>query len=240
LDKDIQMIKIDSVTKKYGTLTAVDSVSFEVHKGEYFALLGPNGAGKTTIVRMLLDFTRPTGGEVSIGGIPCGKTAARDGVGYLAENQKIPPHLSGYSYLARCADYIGLSGSEAKEQIRKIIELVGMTGKERDLSKTYSKGMVQRIGLGACLLGKPKVLILDEPAVGLDPIGIREIRMILENLRGDGVTILLNSHLLSEVEKVCDTAAIIKQGKLLVKDAISSIVKEGENLEDVFVRYVQG
>jgi ABC-2 type transport system ATP-binding protein len=115
-----------------------------------------------------------------------------------------------------------------------------MAGKERGLSKTYSKGMVQRIGLGACLLGKPKVLILDEPTAGLDPIGIREIRMILENLRKDGVTILLNSHLLSEVEKICDTAAIIKNGKLLVKDSISSIVKDGENLEDVFIRYVQG
>lgn len=234
------MITIDSVTKKYGALTAVDSVSFEVRQGEYFALLGPNGAGKTTIVRMLLDFTAPTSGRVSIGGISSRDTAARAGVGYLAENHKIPPHLSGYSYLARCADYIGLSGAEAKAQIGKIIETVGMSGKERDLSRTYSKGMVQRIGLGACLLGRPKVLMLDEPTAGLDPIGIREIRMILENLRTEGMTILLNSHLLSEVEKVCDTAAIIKQGKLLVKDAISSIVREGENLEDVFVRYVQG
>lgn len=234
------MIKIDSATKMYGTLTAVDSVSFEVRKGEYFALLGPNGAGKTTIVRMLLNFTTPTGGQVSIDGIASGKTAARAGVGYLAENHRIPPHLSGYSYLARCADYIGLSRAEAKEQISKIIATVGMAGKEHDLSKTYSKGMVQRIGLGACLLGDPKVLMLDEPTAGLDPIGIREIRMILENLHRDGMTVLLNSHLLSEVEKVCDTAAIIKQGKLLVKDAISSIVKEGENLEDVFVRYVQG
>jgi ABC-2 type transport system ATP-binding protein len=221
-------------------LTAVDSVSFEVRKGEYFALLGPNGAGKTTIVRMLLDFTAPTGGHVFIDGISSGKTAARVGVGYLAENHRIPPHLSGYAYLARCADYIGLSMAEAKEQIGKIIDIVGMAGKEHDLSKTYSKGMAQRIGLGACLLGKPKVLMLDEPTAGLDPIGIREIRIILENLRRDSMTILLNSHLLSEVEKVCDTAAIIKQGKLLVKDAISSIVKEGENLEDVFVRYVQG
>ena len=234
------MIKIDSATKKYGTLTAVDSVSFEVKKGEYFALLGPNGAGKTTIVKMLLDFTSPSSGHVSIDGIPSNETAARTGIGYLAENQKISPHLSGYAYLTRCAEYLGLSKAETKEQIGKIVNIVGMTGKERNMSKTYSKGMVQRIGLGACLLGKPKVLILDEPTAGLDPIGIREIRMILENLRKDGVTILLNSHLLSEVEKICDTAAIIKNGKLLVKDSISSIVKDGENLEDVFIRYVQG
>ncbi len=234
------MITIDRATKQYGTLTAVDAVSFEVRKGEYFALLGPNGAGKTTIVKMLLDFTAPTSGRVSIDGIPSHDTAARAGVGYLAENHKIAQHLSGYAYLARCADYIGLSKAEAREQIGSIVEMVGMTGKERDLSGTYSKGMVQRIGLGACLLGKPKVLMLDEPTAGLDPIGIREIRTILENLRKDGMTILLNSHLLSEVEKVCDTAAIIKNGKLLVKDAIASIVREGENLEDVFLRYVQG
>jgi ABC-2 type transport system ATP-binding protein len=234
------MIKIVSATKNYGALTAVDSVSFEVRKGEYFALLGPNGAGKTTIVKMLLNFTAPTGGGVSIDGVSSGNTASRAGIGYLAENHRISSHLSGYAYLCRCAAYIGVPRLEAKEQIRKIIDIVGMTGKERDLSKTYSKGMVQRIGLGACLLGKPKVLILDEPTAGLDPIGIREIRIILEGLRRDGMTVLLNSHLLSEVEKICDTAAIIKKGKLLVKDAISSIVKDGENLEDVFVKYVQG
>lgn len=234
------MISIEAATKHYGTLTAVDAVSFEVRKGEFFALLGPNGAGKTTIVKMLLDFTAPTAGRVSIDGIPSGTTAARTGVGYLSENHRIPPQLSGYAYLSRCADYIGLTRAQAKEQIPRIIEIVGMAGKADKPSGTFSKGMVQRIGLGACLLGSPKVLILDEPTAGLDPIGIREIRMILENLRKDGVTLLLNSHLLSEVEKVCDTVAIIHKGKLLVKDAIAAIVKDGENLEDVFVRYVQG
>jgi ABC-2 type transport system ATP-binding protein len=234
------MITIDAVTKRYGALTAVDSVTFEVRRGEYFALLGPNGAGKTTIVKMLLDFTYPSNGRILIDGISSAETAARVGIGYLAENQKIPPHLSGYGYLSRCADYIGLPKTETRKQIGEIIDLVGMAGKERDPSRTYSKGMVQRIGLGVCLLGKPRVLILDEPTAGLDPIGIRDVRVILENLRGEGVTILLNSRLLSEVEKICDTVAIINKGKLLIKDAISSIVKEGENLEDVFVRYVQG
>jgi len=234
------MIKIDAASKKYGALTAVDSVTFEIKKGEYFALLGPNGAGKTTIVKMLLNFTTPTSGHVSIDGIPSYQTSARAGIGYLAENQKISPHLSGYDYLSRCAEYIGLQNAESKDQIERILDIVGMRDKASQLSRTYSKGMVQRIGLGACLLGKPKVLILDEPTVGLDPIGIREIRLILETLRKDGVTILLNSHLLSEVEKICDTAAIIKKGKLLVKDKISSIIQGGENLEDVFIRYVQG
>ena len=105
---------------------------------------------------------------------------------------------------------------------------------------TYSKGMVQRFGLGGALMGEPKLLILDEPTSGLDPIGIREIRQLLESLKDQGLTMLLNSHLLSEVEKICDTAAIINRGKLLVKDSISAIVKDGETLEDVFVRLVKG
>ena len=107
-------------------------------------------------------------------------------------------------------------------------------------SNTYSKGMIQRFGLGAALIGNPKLLILDEPTAGLDPIGIREIRQLLESLKDQGMTIFLNSHLLSEVEKICDTAAIINQGKLLVKDEISAIVKDGDTLEDVFVRLVKG
>jgi ABC-2 type transport system ATP-binding protein len=115
-----------------------------------------------------------------------------------------------------------------------------MQGREDAKVGTYSKGMIQRFGLGAALMGDPKLLILDEPTAGLDPIGIREIRQLLESLKGQDMTIFLNSHLLSEVEKICDTAAIINRGTLLVKDAISAIVKDGDTLEDVFVRLVKG
>jgi ABC-2 type transport system ATP-binding protein len=130
--------------------------------------------------------------------------------------------------------------SEAAEQSGKIVELIGMKGREHTKASTYSRGMIQRFGLGAALTGNPKLLILDEPTSGLDPIGIREIRQLLESLKHQGMTILLNSHLLSEVEKICDTAAIINSGKLLLKDSISSIIKDGETLEDVFVRLVKG
>jgi ABC-2 type transport system ATP-binding protein len=234
------MIELNAATKRYGSLAAVDNVSFCVKAGEYFALLGPNGAGKTTIVKMLLDFTKPTSGNLSINGLPSTHAASRTAVGYLAENYHIPPHISGWQYLRRCAELLDISRSDAIDQCRRIIELIGMQGREHTKVKTYSKGMVQRFGLGAVLIGNPKLLILDEPTAGLDPIGIREIRRLLESLKGQGMTIFLNSHLLSEVEKICDNAAIINRGRLLVKDTISALVKDGDALEDVFMRFVKG
>ncbi len=234
------MIELNTATKRYDSLlAAVDNVSFSVKRGEYFALLGPNGAGKTTIVKMLLDFTRPTSGSLSLNGLPSTDAACRTAVGYLAENHHIPPYLSGWPYPQRCAELLDMSRSDAMDQCRRIVELIGMQGRESTKAGTYSRGMIQRFGLGAALIGDPKLLILDEPTAGLDPIGIREIRQLLESLKHQGMTVFLNSHLLSEVEKICDTAAIINRGKLLVKDAISAIVKDGETLEDVFIRLVQ-
>jgi ABC-2 type transport system ATP-binding protein len=234
------MIELKTVTKRYDSLTAVDNVSFSVKAGEYFALLGPNGAGKTTIVKMLLDFTRPTAGSLTISGIPSTDAECRTSIGYLAENHHIPSCLSGWQYLLRCAELLDINGSKALDQCRRIVDLIGMQGREHAKAGTYSKGMTQRFGLGSALMGKPKLLILDEPTGGLDPIGIRETRLLLDSLRDQGMTIFLNSHLLSEVEKICDTAAIINRGRLLVKDAISAIVKDGDTLEDVFVRLVKG
>jgi len=234
------MIELNAVTKRYGALTAVDNVSFRVEKGESFALLGPNGAGKTTIVKMLLDFTRPSSGSLSVNGIDCANAQSRSAIGYLPENHRIAPHLTGWQYLRRTAELLNMPAAEAENQCRRIVGQIGMAGREHTKAATYSKGMVQRFGLGAALVGSPRLLLLDEPTSGLDPIGIRETRELLEGLKKEGVTIFLNSHLLSEVEKICDNAAIIHQGRLMVKDAISALVKDGEALEDVFVRLVKG
>jgi ABC-2 type transport system ATP-binding protein len=234
------MIELKAVTKRYASLAAVDNVSFSIREGEYFALLGPNGAGKTTIVKMLLDFTQPTSGSLSINGLPSTQAASRTAIGYLAEDHHIPPHLSGWQYLQRCAELLDMRRSTAMEQCRHIVDLMGMLGREHTKISTYSKGMIQRFGLGAALLGNPKLLILDEPTTGLDPIGIRDIRRLLESLKEQGMTIFLNSHQLSEVEKICDNAAIINHGKLMVKDSLSRLLKDGDTLEDVFVRYVKG
>ena len=233
------MITLDSVTKTFGTFTAVDNISYTIEVGEHFALLGPNGAGKTTIVRMLLDFIKPTAGKISINGVPVSDPESRKQVGYLAEQHLIPPYLSGFRYLMRHASLIGLSGKNAILEVDRVLEMVAMKGDEKQKSVTYSKGMKQRIGIAAAILGHPKLLILDEPVAGLDPIGIREVRKILENLYDRGITVILNSHLLSEVEKTCKTAAIMHKGKILVRDSINSIVKDGETLEDVFIKYIE-
>jgi ABC-2 type transport system ATP-binding protein len=189
---------------------------------------------------MLLDFARPTSGSLSINGLSSALAACRTAVGYLGENHHIPPYLSGWQYLQRCAQLLDMDRSDAIDQCRRIVELIGMQGREHTKVNTYSKGMIQRFGLGAALIGKPNLLILDEPTSGLDPIGIREIRLLLESLKHQGMTIFLNSHMLSEVEKICDTVAIIHRGRLLVKDAIYAILKDGDTLEDVFVRLVKG
>jgi ABC-2 type transport system ATP-binding protein len=233
------MITLDSVTKIFGTFTAVDNISYTIEDGDHFALLGPNGAGKTTIVRMLLDFIKPTSGKISINGVPVSDPESRKQLGYLAEQHLIPPYLSGFKYLMRHASLIGLSGKNAVLEVDRVLEMVAMKGEEKQKSVTYSKGMKQRIGIAAAILGHPKLLILDEPVAGLDPIGIRDVRKILENLYDRGITVILNSHLLSEVEKTCKTAAIMHKGKILVRDSINSIVKDGETLEDVFIKYIE-
>lgn len=233
------MISLNSVTKIFGTFTAVDNISYTIEAGDHFALLGPNGAGKTTIVRMLLDFIKPTTGRITISGLPVSDPESRKQIGYLAEQHVIPPYLSGLGYLMRHASLIGLSGKNAAVEVDRVLEMVAMQGDEKKKSVTYSKGMKQRIGLAAAILGHPKLLILDEPIAGLDPIGIRQVRKILENLYDKGITVILNSHLLSEVEKTCKSAAIIYKGKILVRDSIRSIVKDGETLEDVFIKYIE-
>ncbi|MGD9200770.1 MAG: ABC transporter ATP-binding protein [Chitinispirillia bacterium] len=234
------MVSFSSVSKKFGSFTAVDNVSYSINRGEYFALLGPNGAGKTTLVRLMLGFSKPTSGSITINGIPASITQVRKNVGYLAENHRIPSYMTGWEYLKRSGELLGLSGSQLKKEIADLLEKTGMTQNKNKKAGSYSKGMIQRIGLAAAILNKPQLLILDEPITGLDPIGIREIRQILEDLRSRQMTVILNSHLLSEVEKICDTVAIISKGRILVKDSIENIIRDDETLEDVFVRFVKG
>jgi len=234
------MISFENVTKRYGNLVAVDAVSYTLHKGESFALLGPNGAGKTTLVRMLLGFSRCTAGKIAIRGVPAGRSASRHKLGYLAELHRIPPYLSGFEYLMRQAALCGLTGSEAKTSVRDILKKVGMDGLEKKKAAHYSKGMTQRLGLGAALLGEPEMLVLDEPVSGLDPLGVRDVRVLLEAFKKSGGTIILNSHRLSEVEKLCDSVAIMDRGRIVVKGDLAHIVQQNETLEDVFIRHVEG
>lgn len=234
------MILFEKVTKRFGHLAAVDDVSYGVGKGEAFALLGPNGAGKTTLVRLLLGFSRPTTGTITIADRPAGRSASRLRMGYLAEVHRIPPHLSGREYLMRHAAFCGLGGAAARTAVNDMLQRVGMDGQEKKRAAQYSKGMVQRIGLGAALMGDPELLVLDEPVSGLDPLGMRDVRVILEAFKKGGGTIILNSHLLSEVERLCDSVAIMNKGRIVARGGLGQIVREDETLEDVFVRHVEG
>jgi len=232
-------IVFEHATKRYGGITAVDAVSLHIEEGEFCALLGPNGAGKTTCIKMLLDFTRPTSGNVFLDGLPSTAPPARSHVGYLCENFLIPPHLSARAYLKRAAALCGMSGASAARRIDFLLELVGMKDRCASPARTYSKGMVQRTGLAAALVNAPKILLLDEPVSGLDPIGIRDVRRVLEGLKPDRVTVLLSSHLLSEAEKVCTTAAIINRGKLALRESMENLLEKGGSLEDIFMQTVQ-
>ena len=233
------MLILDSVTKLYGPILAVDRVSLQIDKGDCFALLGPNGAGKTTIVRMLLGFCKPTTGTIRINNIPAGSPAARAGMGYLAEQQRIPPQLSGFEYLKRSAAMLGLAGPLVRREIDRVLELCQMRTEAAGRAGGYSKGMLQRIGLAGAIMGEPELLVLDEPASGLDPFGIRDMRTILDTLQQTGTTIVMNSHILSEVEKICDTVAFMNHGRIVHQDTVNGITDRGETLEDVFVQAME-
>ncbi len=233
------MIDCVGVTKRYGGVTAVNNITLSIAPGEYCALLGPNGAGKTTLVRLLLHFVAPSAGTVTLDGRSVSNPQSRRRVGYVSEQPRIPPQLTGWEYLMRCAQLAGIEPGARGAACTRIIATIGMAGREHSKARTYSKGMGQRFCFGAALLGAPRLLILDEPTAGLDPLGIREVRVLLESLKAQQMTVLLSSHLLSEVERLCDTVAILDRGALLAKQPIATLIQPDETLEDVFVRLIQ-
>lgn len=199
------------VKKRFDALRGVD---LTVKRGEVFGLLGPNGAGKTTLIKILLGIVRCTGGEAFLLGAPAGSRTARERIGYLPENLSFPAHhtatraLQLYGRLSRVPEEV------IRKKSRELLELVGLAGRERELVRKYSKGMRQRLGLAQAMLHEPELLILDEPTDGLDPVGRSEIRRVISGLRAQGKTVFLNSHILQEVELVCDRVAILVGGTL--------------------------
>jgi ABC-2 type transport system ATP-binding protein len=193
---------------------ALRGVDLTVQRGEVFGLLGPNGAGKTTLIKILLGIVRCTGGEAFLLGAPAGSRVAREKIGYLPENLSFPAHHTA----TRALQLYGRLSRVPEDVIRKksgeLLEIVGLAGRERELVRKYSKGMRQRLGLAQAMLHEPELLILDEPTDGLDPVGRSEIRRLITSLREQGKTVFLNSHILQEVELVCDRVAILAGGTL--------------------------
>lgn len=202
---------------------ALQNVSFSVSQGEVFGLLGPNGAGKTTFIKILLGIIRKTSGSASMLGFPAGSRSGRKMVGYLPEHLRIPDHLNAYSALECYGNLSNVSNAVIREKRDRLLELVGLADRAKDRCKKYSKGMLQRLGLAQALLHDPKLLILDEPTDGLDPKARAEVRQIIRRLKGEGVTIFLNSHILQEVEMICDRVAILNRGELRYCGQVSAI-----------------
>src|SRR5487761_377767 len=202
------------LSKAYGKRLAVDRLDLEVDRGELFGFLGPNGAGKTTTIRMSLGLIAPTSGSVEILGLAVRKhrTELLPRVGALVESPALYSYLSGRDNLRAVGD---LLGGATEKRIDEVLEIVQLKGRDRDKVRTYSMGMKQRLGLGMALLNDPDVLILDEPANGLDPAGIVEMRDLLRNLAADGKTVFISSHVLTEVQQICTRVAIINHGKLV-------------------------
>ncbi|AMX83672.1 ABC transporter ATP-binding protein [Geobacillus subterraneus] len=204
----------------------IQGISFELHEGEVFGFLGPNGAGKTTTIRMLVGLIRPTSGTVVIGGYDLHRqfTEAIRQIGCIVENPEMYPYLTGWENLEHFARMMPEVGAE---RIMEVARLVGLEQRIHDRVNTYSLGMRQRLGIAQALLGKPRVLILDEPTNGLDPAGIREMRAFIRFLaKTEGLSVLVSSHLLSEIQLMCDRVAIMAKGRLLAVDTVERLLNE--------------
>ena len=219
------VIETRELWKTYGRIEALKGVSLRVEKGQIYGLLGQNGAGKTTLIKVLLGIVRLTHGEASLLGAPAGTVEVRRRVGYLPEDHQFPNYHTGYSLMDYYGALYGVSAAERAKRIPETLEQVGIAGRMNYKIKTYSKGMKQRLGIAQALMHDPELIILDEPTDGVDPMGRKEIRDLMAELKQRGHTIFLNSHLLGEVELICDRVAILQQGKLVREGTIDELTK---------------
>ncbi len=228
-------VKVTDLHKRYRggwfgrPVDALQGVSFEVPSGQIFGLLGPNGAGKTTIIKILLGIARATSGTARILNYPAGDRRGRRHVGYLPENLAIAPHQTARTAMEYYGRLSGMDHRDIRRRGSELLETVGLRDRQRESVRQFSKGMRQRLGLAQALLHDPQLLVLDEPTDGLDPIGRSEVRAILQRLRDEGRTVFLNSHLLQEVELVCDRVAILNRGRLQYTGLINDFTSTADN-----------
>ena len=217
-------IQATALQKRYGRVEALAGLTMTVERGEVFGFLGPNGAGKTTTVKLLLGLTRPTAGSASLLGAPIGDLETRRRVGYLPELFRYQPWLRAHEVVDLHADLMGYPHAGRKKAIADTLELVGLADRAGDLVGTFSKGMQQRLGLGVALFGTPELVFLDEPTSALDPLGRVDVRAIIRTIRDRGAAVFLNSHLLTEVELVCDRVAIVAKGKVVSEGPLDDVL----------------
>ena len=228
LSLDVPAIEVTDLRKRYRTVEALAGLTMTVGRGEVFGFLGPNGAGKTTTVKLLLGLARPTGGSGKVLDAPLGDLATRRKIGYLPELFRYQPWLKAREVLNLHADLMGLPGRQRGKALDDVLELVGLTDRADDLVGRFSKGMQQRLGLGVALLGEPALVILDEPTSALDPLGRIDVRTIVRTAAARGAAVFLNSHLLSEVEQVCDRVGIIDHGRVVASGSLDDVLGQSE------------
>jgi ABC-2 type transport system ATP-binding protein len=209
------VIETRELRKQFGDKTAVEDLSLEVHRGEVFGFLGPNGAGKTTSIKMLLGLVEPTSGSGSVLGAPIGHRATRARIGFLPEHFRFHDWLTGRELLLVHGRFLGMSSRDTKARADALLARVDLLDAAHRPVRTYSKGMMQRVGLAQALLGKPDVVFLDEPTSGLDPLGRLLVRDVIRELREQGTTVFLNSHILGEVEATCDRVTFVREGRTI-------------------------
>ena len=230
------MIEGSHLTKKYGGHLAVDDVSFTVEDGQIYGLLGPNGAGKSTIMNLLTGYLSATSGQVTVAGHPLPEEAdeAKACVGYLPEQPPLYPEMTVGEYLNFVAELKKVPRAQRKEQVLRAARRTGLEKVLPRLIRSLSKGYKQRVGIAQALLGSPKIIILDEPTVGLDPAQVIEMRKLIREL-GKAHTVILSSHILSEVQAVCQQVLILSKGKLAASGTLQELTSDGRSLEEVFL-----
>jgi ABC-2 type transport system ATP-binding protein len=218
------------LAKRFGRTVALRDFTLTIGRGEVVGLLGANGAGKTTSVKLLLGLARPTSGAANLLGLPLGSREARRRIGYLPELFRYPDWLTALEVIDVHARLLGVPAAQRRAQARDVLDRVGLGARAGDRVGSFSKGMQQRLGLGVALTGAPELVVLDEPTSALDPIGRHDVRAIIEDLRGRGTAVLLNSHLLTEVERVCDHIAVVDRGTIVARGTIDAMLGAGTSL----------
>lgn len=235
------MIEVSHLTKQYGNHLAVDDVSFTVADGQICGLLGPNGAGKSTIMNIITGYLSATSGQVTVAGHPLPEEAdaAKACVGYLPEQPPLYPEMTVQEYLTFAAELKGVKKAERREQVCRAARRTGLEAVLPRLIRSLSKGYKQRVGIAQALLGSPRLIILDEPTVGLDPAQVIEIRKLIREL-GRAHTVILSSHILSEVQAVCQQILILSKGHLAAAGSLEELTADGKSLEEVFLELTDG
>ncbi len=232
-------IEVHKLTKEYGTKkkhAVVNDISFSVKEGSVFGFIGPNGAGKTSTMKMLVGLSHPSHGSVSILGKTPFDEEVKKKIGFMPESPQFYQYLTGEEFLTMVAEFFSLDDKAKK--VNEMLKEVDLEHGARKRIRTYSKGMLQRLGLAQAMINNPSLLLLDEPLDGLDPLGRAEIKRIILSLRKKGVTIFINTHILGDVEEICDTVAIIDKGSLIALGTPSEISKGYNGLEDAFVKMI--